>query len=254
MKKIGILFIILSNFIFSKEIKKIVTLSPSVTQLVIDLGDKKNIIECDKFSKKISNLSELNGSLNADNINVEEILNLNPDLVLISSHNLIKGKKKLEILKEFGINFYIVKNPKNLDEIGNSIEEIGNILGKKLKGKELKKFYLSQVDKLKSPNKNKTFFLEISGNPMFTTGNNTFLNSALEHLGIKNIFSFKDGWFSPSLENIIEKNPDIIFVIGKDHNLEKYFPKKKIIYLDENITLPTPKIIDILEEINEKII
>ncbi|WP_426709651.1 ABC transporter substrate-binding protein [Cetobacterium sp. SF1] len=263
MKKILIIFLMVSSYIFSqgKKIERIVTLSPSITEMVIDLGEKDKIVGCDKFSKIHSNLMNIENSLDSNDINEEKIIGLNPDLVIISEHNLIRGQNKIELLKELGIEVELIENPKSVQEIGNSIEKIGKALAQEERGEKLKTEYLNQLKEIKENDKNKSFYLQISSNPLFTSGNKTFLNSALEHIGVKNIFQNGGTWFSPSLENILERNPDIIFVTSEREKnflltqggLKDFFSEKKIILLDENIVLPTPNIVNILKKLNNEI-
>jgi iron complex transport system substrate-binding protein len=57
----------------------------------------------------------------------------------------------------------------------------------------------------------KSVYLEISPFPdIWTSGGNTYLNEMIELVGATNIFSDKEGSFSPSAESIIQKNPDVI--------------------------------------------
>ncbi|GHU51432.1 hypothetical protein FACS1894200_11600 [Spirochaetia bacterium] len=70
----------------------------------------------------------------------------------------------------------------------------------------------------------KSVYVEVSPAPyLVTSGGDTYLNEMLELIGAQNIFAAESGWFEPSAEDIIVKNPDVIFVLaGLGSRLAEY--------------------------------
>jgi iron complex transport system substrate-binding protein len=48
---------------------------------------------------------------------------------------------------------------------------------------------------------------------MVTFGSGAYLNEMIEIIGGVNIFADQHGWFSPNAEEIIKRNPDVIFTM-----------------------------------------
>jgi iron complex transport system substrate-binding protein len=223
------------------------------------------LVGVDIYSEKLSDKLSGKGILNTDRLNEEKIIELMPDLVITSKHSLSKGKESLKVFDEIGIPVYVIENPKTLKAVENSIDEIGKLLNKKYESEKLKKDYIEKLKNITLDNnfKKKRVYFEILNNPIYTTGNKTFLNDVLEKAGGENIFSDEEGWISPTLEKIIEKNPQIIFVgedrkeVVNDIKTRKEWKdidavkNQKIYFVDEGINRPSTRVLKSLEQIKE---
>ncbi|MGL5279683.1 MAG: ABC transporter substrate-binding protein [Cetobacterium sp.] len=250
--------------VIPEKVERVISTVPSNTEIIIDMGLVNILAGVDVYSEKISKELEGKGILNTDRLNEEKIMELMPDLVITSQHNLSKGKESLKVFDEVGIPIYVMKTPNSLEEVKNSIDEIGNILNEKEKSDNLKESYVKELEKLISQNKiQKRVYFEILNDPIYTTGGKTFLNDVIENAGGKNIFEDKDGWISPTLESIIERNPEFIFV-GEDRkeivedikNRPEWqeidaVKNRKIYFVDEGINRPSTRVLKSLKQIKE---
>ncbi|MGL5573197.1 MAG: ABC transporter substrate-binding protein, partial [Cetobacterium sp.] len=116
-----------------EKVEKIISTVPSNTEIIVDMGLVNILVGVDIYSEKISKELKGKGILNTDRLNEEKIMELMPDLVITSQHNLSKGKESLNIFDEVGIPVYVMKTPNSLEEVKNSIDEIGNLLNEKKK-------------------------------------------------------------------------------------------------------------------------
>jgi len=58
----------------------------------------------------------------------------------------------------------------------------------------------------------KKVFLEIWNDPLYTAGGDTFLGEALELAGLKNVFHDIKGFKAISIEQVIERDPEIFII------------------------------------------
>ncbi|MGL5725716.1 ABC transporter substrate-binding protein [Cetobacterium sp.] len=279
LKKIMILNAFIFTICFSKilvdstgrkiqtpeHIKRVVSTVPSNTEIIVDMGFIDLLVGVDNYSEKVDKRLSEKGVLRSDDLNEEKIVELMPDLVISSHHNLKKGKESLKFFDEVGIPVYVIKNPKSLSEVADSVIEIGEILNKKSEAEHLKDKFLKELKEIVS-NKNsedKKVYFEILENPIYTTGSETFLNDVLESVGGKNIFRDEKGWISPPLESILEKDPDVILV-GEDRKymVEEILARdewqdvnaiknKEVYFIDESINRPSPRVLKALKELRE---
>ncbi|MGL5625447.1 MAG: ABC transporter substrate-binding protein [Cetobacterium sp.] len=248
-----------------ENIERVVSTVPSNTEIIVDMGLVDLLVGVDSYSEKVDKRLSEKGVLRSDDLNEEKIVELMPDLVISSHHNLKKGKESLKFFDEVGIPVYVIKNPKSLSEVADSVIEIGEILNKKSEAEHLKDKFLKELKEIVS-NKNsedKKVYFEILENPIYTTGSKTFLNDVLESVGGKNIFRDEKGWISPPLESILEKDPDVILV-GEDRKymVEEILARdewqdvnaiknKEVYFIDESINRPSPRVLKALKELRE---
>ena len=249
----------------SKKVKRVISTVPSNTEIIVDMGLVNILSGVDIYSEKISKELEGKGVLNTDRLNEERIIDLMPDLVITSQHSLSKGKESLKVFDEIGIPIYVMKTPKSLEEVKNSIDEIGSLLNENEKSNILKNRYVKELERLVIQNKisKKRVYFEILNNPIYTTGSKTFLNDVIENAGGQNIFGDQEGWISPTLESVIEKNPEVI-LIGEDRkeiveeikNRAEWqeidaIKNGRIYVIDEGINRPSPRVLKSLRQIKE---
>ena len=207
------LFFILSNLYSNgNNPKKIISLSPAITESIylLGAGDRliANTIYCTrpedaKTKEKVGTLLELN---------IEKIVSLNPDLILASS---LTRPKELEKLRKLGFNVVQFLYAKSFDEICNQFIYLGELIGKKEKAQDIIKDTKSQVQKIKAVTASlpgKKIFVQVGVKPLFTVSKDTFINDFIEFSGGINIASdSKAGIYSR--EKVIASNPDIIIIV-----------------------------------------
>ncbi|MGL4971270.1 MAG: ABC transporter substrate-binding protein [Cetobacterium sp.] len=248
-----------------ESIKKVISTVPSNTEIIVDMGLVELLVGVDSYSEKVDERLNGKGFLRSDDLNEEKIVELMPDLVISSHHNLKKGKESLKFFDEVGIPVYVIKSPKSLSEVADSVTEIGEVLNRKNEAEDLKSKFLKELKEVVSnkDSKSKRVYFEILENPIYTTGSETFLNDVLESIGGKNIFKDEKGWISPPLESILEKDPDVILVSEDRKEIVERILKRdkwqdisaiknrKVYYIDESINRPSPRILKALKELKE---
>jgi len=248
-----------------KEPLRIVSLSPSNTEIIFALGLGDRVVGvtdyCD-YPEEAKSKEKIGGFSNPS---IEKIISLNPDLVLATTMHE-KPVKKLEEMKIP----VIVLEPKNIDEMLDSLILVGKATGKEDNAKALVESLKNRINSVKEKvasipdDKKPKVFYELWPSPITTVGPGTFVNDLIVQAGGKNIAGDADKPYPVySQEIIVEKNPDIIIFshhgtsgqskedIMKRPGWEsiKAIKNNKVFYVDENIIQrPTPRLVDGLEE------
>ncbi|WP_297286532.1 ABC transporter substrate-binding protein [uncultured Brachyspira sp.] len=202
----------------NKKIEKIISISPAVTDILVDLNEADKIIAADTFSKDILERNNIDVSnififdmLNPD---AEKIISLDSDIIFIN--NLTAFYTKNSLLSLSNLTIITVTNSETLKGIEKDIYFLGNILNANEKAQEIVSNMRTKIKEIKDigdtiTNK-KTVYFEISSLPnLYSFGTNVYLDDIINIIGAKNIFSNRNEWISVSEEDVVYLNPDIIF-------------------------------------------
>lgn len=222
MKKLIILLaIILSTFTFAIEknykYKKIISMSMASDELLYALVSKDRILALSGSSDKNEMRSALWNKINDFNQvkdNVEQIMALEPDLVIVP--NWIK-KTVISQLEDAGINIYVYDTPSNFQEEKNLIKELSCLLEVKNIGariiKDMDTRLLAIQQKIKKSGKPCPRVLEYSHYGS-TNGKGSMFDDMLSNIYCKNVAS-EIGIYrfaKISKELVIDLNPEIILI------------------------------------------
>ncbi len=225
-------------------IKRIVSFLPSATELLYEFGVQDNLYgvthECKYPQEANSKPQIIESVINSEELTSKEIdtmtcqlLNDKKDIFILNEKNLVESNPDLIISQETcevcaaytnQVNKalqILEKKPKlysmdphNLNEIINSVTELGKILGKETKAKEIidsLKKRIQNVRKLQNNKSPKVLAIEWI-EPFFTAGH--WIPEMIQIAGGTNMIS-KIGEHSRRLEfqEIIKSDPDIIIMM-----------------------------------------
>ena len=251
---------------FSAPPERIVSLAPSVTEILyaLGLGDRIAAVTtfCD-YPPQAIDKPKIGGYANPS---IEAIIATNTDLaVMIDDGNPMGIRDRL---KKLNINTYVFR-AKRLTELPQGIRDLGIALGIKDRAfqradeieKEIRK-YERKVQK--SPPhyfKKKALFI-IQPEPMIVAGPGTVIDDALKLLGLQNIASDAGlPYLKYSIEEVIRRSPDVIFmgqgpmtrqtskgILRRLGSLDAV-KKGRVHYTSESLYRLTPRAISGIEEI-----
>lgn len=192
-----------------KEPERIVSLAPSVTELIFAVGAGDRVVgvtEYDTYPEEVKDLPKVGGFKGP---NIELITAQEPDIVFAST---LSGKEEMETLEKMGIPVVVIE-AKSIDNIYESIEMLGKITNKEEKAQTIVNEMKSKIqeisNKVKDRPKIKVFHLiDINGN--WTAGSGTFIHELINLAGGQNIAEDTEGWVQYSIEELVSKNPDAI--------------------------------------------
>ena len=187
------------------EVKSIVSLAPSTTRVLIDLGLALKIVAVDTNSMSYKDYLPSGvktfDMMNPDN---EAIAALKPDLVFTSGMSSVGGTSPFKPLVDAGICVADIPSSASIADIAEDIKFIGNCTGKGI-----------EAAALATAMKRKTvlFMMNIptSDSPtIYSFGTGTYMDEMLTKIGAKNACASQKGWVSISIEDAVAMNPDVI--------------------------------------------
>jgi iron complex transport system substrate-binding protein len=189
--------------------QRIVSLSPSTTELLYVLGVGNRLVgvtDYDDYPSEVKKLPKVGGFQGP---NMEAIAEQQPDIIFAAS---ISGREQMEALQNLGIPV-VVLEAKQIDQIYQSIELIGELTGTEEKGKQIVKDMKAKINDINNRVKDlptaKVFYLvDINGN--WSAGRGTFIDELIDIAGGNNIVDDVEGWVQYSPEKLLQKNPDVI--------------------------------------------
>jgi len=216
--------------------KRIVSLVPSITELLFYLGLGENLVGVTNFCKypkeKIAKITKVGGT---KTINFKTIDELEPDLIIA----IKEENQKDEVLK-LAENYNVFIG--DLTDYSSALQLIMDI-GKICKVYENAKQLIYNIENKFSSlhtKKPKTCCYLIWNNPIMTVGGDTFISNMLEKAGFENVFANLQSYPQISETNITEKMPEYIllssepFKFTKKHQniYQEKFPNSKVILVD----------------------
>ncbi|WP_053022834.1 ABC transporter substrate-binding protein [Staphylococcus haemolyticus] len=195
--------------------KRIVSLMPSNTEILYELGLGKDIVGVSTVDDYPKDVKKGKKQFDTMNLNKEALLKVKPDLILAHESQKGTSKKVLDSLEKNGVKVVYVKDAQSLDQTYETFKQIGKVTGREHEANELVDETKHNVEKvIKSVprhHRSQSVFMEVSSKPeIYTAGKHTFFDDMLAQLDAKNSFSNIEGWKRVDKESIIKKNPDIL--------------------------------------------
>lgn len=219
----------------NSESLKIISLVPSQSELLWDLGIREELIGITKFcihpDEMFRSVTRIGGT---KNLNIELIRELKPDLIIANKEE--NERDQIELLqKEFKVH---VTEIYTLDDSFKMIGTIGTLVGKKMKALEL----IAEIEKafstLVKPTNPKRVLYLIWNDPYMAAGKNTIIDDLLMHAGFENCLDISR-YPVLSLKDIETLNPELIFLSSEPFPFsEKHFEAFK------SLGKPKPMVVD----------
>ncbi|WP_347548472.1 ABC transporter substrate-binding protein [Pseudalkalibacillus hwajinpoensis] len=194
--------------------EKIVSLIPSNTEILFDLGAGEEVVGVSDFAnypEEAANIEKIGGM----EFNVEKIISLKPDLVLAHGSSAHNSEAGLQQLRDAGIKVIVVNDATSFEEVYASIEMIGQATGEKEEAEstiaDMKQKLEDVKTKAEEVEEQKDVFVEVAPAPeIYSPGKNTFMDDMLTLINAKNVTHDQEGWNQIDQEAIIKANPDVI--------------------------------------------
>ena len=199
--------------------QRIVSLSPSVTEILFAIGAGEQVIGRDSFSNypaEAQSIQDVGGSMG--NYSFETIASLQPDLVIAAE---INTPEQVNALEDLGLTVYYLSNPVTLDGIFGLLETVGDLSGHQDEAAalntELRERVNAVVEKLAGVEEKPVVFYELDGSDPakpWTPGPGTFVDELIRAAGGENAAAgLTSAWAQISIEELLVQDPDII-VLG----------------------------------------
>ena len=199
----------------------IVSLSPSITRGIIDLGAEDLLVGVTSYHPPLSRKIESVGSLNLPNL--EKILLLKPELVLFSEEDALT--QRLEALESSGLRLHrFVRNTNFYDICANYIE-LGKLTGREDEARSKAAIYAGALSKLERNSREISLLVLVSHEPLITVSGMSFIGEIINDAGGRNIFADAPRPYPIiNVESVVRRSPDAVIIMS-DGGVE-YFRKK----------------------------
>ncbi len=226
--------------------RRIVTLSPHATELVLALGAGDRLVAVADFFdyppqlQAVPRLSTLGG------LDRERLLLERPDLVIGWASGNRPGD--LRWLTDSGIPLYL-SEPQHLEEIAKDLERLGRMLGMTEHGLRAatrfrRRLDLACADRVQAPWQ--SVYYEIWPKPPMTIGGRHWLNEVLSRAHLKNTFSdLPRGVVTITPEALLARPYELILTSRRDARPPR--PGVRVIRIDATLGRPGPRLVEGLE-------
>lgn len=229
---------------------KIISLAPSITEMVAAVGGTQYLIGTDLYSNYPQEIIDKKDN---DEISVvggytdpsyEWIIKLNPDLVLcdggVGEHLNMANK-----LRKSGIDCVVLYNGTDIGTLYDNlwivaaalgIEENANSVINSLRGT------INDIKGIIGVQANKRVFVALSADPSpWTAGSETYMNDLIVTVSGKNIFQNQaSSWFMVSKEQISLKQPEVMIIIVDSREISTDEEYQKILDSIDRMWRETP--------------
>jgi len=190
--------------------QRIISLAPSNTEILFALGLGRKVVGvtdyCD-YPPEALNKTKVGGYANPD---VEQIIALDPDLILVAHGTPMDV---INSLTGLGLTVFGIKTTA-LDDLLNDIRRIAETTDKEVEAQGLTSEMESRIEAVTNQTEEleqrpRVFYI-VWHDPLWTAGSGTFIHELIEKGGGVNIFQNVTGYPTISIEEVIARDPEII--------------------------------------------
>lgn len=226
------------------EAQRVVSLMPSATETMVQIGADANIVGRTSFCPKPSDGVKTTIVGDAMTVNLEMILSLRPDVVVASNFT---NRQTCQQIERLGIKLIVLETAKDFEDICNQTTLLGEQTSHQKEAEALVKRERHKVDSLASRLKTRRLktYVQVGANPVFGATPDYYIEDVLRRLNLKNIL--EEGKGGSSREAVVALRPDLIVVstmggLGKEEAMKWHqTTEATVMLMDENVlSCPSP--------------
>jgi ABC-type Fe3+-hydroxamate transport system substrate-binding protein len=217
--------------------KRIISLVPSQTELLFDLGLDEEVIGITKFcvhpEEWFRTKTRVGGT---KTVEIDKIRSLQPDLIIANKEENVK--EQIEGLQEIAPVW--ISDINNLPEALEMIKSVGELTTRNKRALELADNIKSGFQQLPTTNHQlKTAYL-IWKDPYMTVGGDTFISDMMKRCGFHNVFGDQLRYPEVALESIKASGCELLFLSSEPYpfkerhvqELKAELPDTKVMLVD----------------------
>lgn len=214
--------------------KRIVSLVPSQTELLYDLGLEEEVVGITKFCVHpevwFRNKNRVGGT---KQLHLDKIRQLQPDLILANKEE--NEKDQIEMLsREFPV---WISDIKTIEDGLAMIDQVGEMVGKKTQAAalitDIQNAWAGFPD---TPSKLRVAYF-IWYKPWMVAGGDTFINDTIEKIGWTNVFANQLRYPEVALQTLQDTRPDLILLSSEP------FPFREKHVAEIQLLLPAARVL-----------
>ncbi|MDP2387298.1 MAG: helical backbone metal receptor [Bacteroidota bacterium] len=225
--------------------RRIISVVPSQSELLWDLGLRDELIGITKFcihpNEMFISITRVGGT---KKLHIDKIKELNPDIIIAN-----KEENERSDIEELQRHFPVwISDIKNLNDSMNMIHSLGELLGKQDDASRISTKIEEQFSRLRSytqtparPSDGKRVAYFIWKNPLMLAGRDTFINDMLQRCGFENCLQDKNSRYPEiTSEELKDLNPELILLSSEPYpfseihlkEFQQLLPSAKVMVVD----------------------
>lgn len=217
--------------------KRIVSLVPSQTELLADLGLHEEVVGITKFcvhpEEWFRSKPRIGGT---KTVNIARVQALNPDLIIANKEENVQEQiNALEVIAPVWVS-----DIHTLEDALRMIRDVSTICGKAQAGNEIAMQAADSFASLRPSGKERTTAYGIWRNPWMWAGGDTFIHDILQRCGWKNALCDISRYPEISLAHLKQLNPDLILLSSEPYpfkekhiaEVQAALPQAKVLLVD----------------------
>jgi iron complex transport system substrate-binding protein len=206
-----------------KKPTKIISLSPSATEIFFALGAGSQILAVDSLSNFPTNAPI--SQISAFEPNVEAVIAKKPDLVLLSVESM-KSSQTRDALMKFGIPVLMEKAPLTLKDVYAENTMLARVTDRQAAGLRLNSSMAKSIKNIvaKADKSTKVRIFHELDDTYYSVTSNTFIGKVYKEFGAINIADAASGADSSgypqlSAEYLVKSDPQVIFLADAQYGV-----------------------------------
>jgi ABC-type Fe3+-hydroxamate transport system substrate-binding protein len=193
--------------------KRIISVVPSQTELLFDLGLDKQIVGVTKFcihpASKVKVVQKIGGTKQLD---IEKIKSLQPDLVIANKEENERSQIE-ELMRLYPV---WISDISNLDEAVDMINRVGALTGTSGAATLLSPQILKNFNELAFPQRGRRTAYFIWRKPYMIAGKGTFIDDMLQRCGFINAFD-RERYPEITAEDLSIADPEVVLLSSEPY-------------------------------------
>jgi len=197
--------------------RKIVSLSPHLTELLFSAGAGKQVVGVVSFSSYPPAAEDITHVGDFQSLDLERIVSLHPDLIVSWQTGNHPGQ--IDKLRRLGFTVF-VNEPRKLLDIPKTIVKLGKLAGTDATAQQAADRFMQQYHHLQQQyqsRKSVRVFYQIWSDPLMTVNGKHLISDVIRLCGGINVFADMDS-LAPevSIESVLQRAPEVIVIGGSD--------------------------------------
>lgn len=205
--------------------KRIISLVPSLTELVFDLDLENKLVGRTRFcvhpKEKVEEVPIVGGTKNP---RLDKIRDIDPDYIIAN-----KEENRPQDIKSLMENFEVnVTNIATIEDAIITIHELGQVFDREDVANKLISDIQQRLEERPDEPELRTAYM-IWKDPWMSVGHDTYIHDVLEHWNLPNVFSDQTRYPEFDLRKLKQYNPDLVLLSSEPYP----FKEKHIAQVEE---------------------
>jgi ABC-type Fe3+-hydroxamate transport system substrate-binding protein len=215
--------------------KRIISVVPSQTELLYDLGLDEEVVSITKFcvhpDEWFRTKTRIGGT---KKLNIEKIRELQPDLIIAN-----KEENEREQIEELAREFPVwISDIQNIPQALQMIQVVGQLTDREAKANELVEKIVAGFTKLHKAAQSKRVAYFIWYNPWMSVGGDTFISNMIHTIGWQNVLKDESRYPEITLEQLKAHNPELVLLSSEPYPFkEKHIEEIRAVLPNADVRL-----------------